>query len=324
MAVLKMFTAPVDLSAQGGGFDTTTTTNFDNTRVEGAITAGAAAQATFVHPQAAGDTTWYHFAFAKSESTNNNLDTDCFVMYEPTASGGSAVASMNILNGNPRFGAIGDATNYTSTIPLNLNVLYQVDIEVTVTAPLITVNGYVNNVLIGTITAPNTTSGHVKPGQATMQNNDNFATFYFSEGVVTDEDTRGWRIRELRPTSFGVDQSWDGNVDNVIDADLATGLSTSTNDARTSFGVSNLENVSGGDIINRVVAQTYAQRGASGLTRINHYFRYEDATRQDGGDITVGTTGDWYISEFTQNPKTSLAWVPADLAGIQLGIRART
>ena len=323
MAILKVFTGTVDLAIPGGSFDTGGT-YADLTRVNGSFQFSAGTQATVDHAQSAGDTTWYHFIFGKDTGTNGTLDTNTFTVQERGIDGGSPVAIMNILNGQPQFQAVGDSTTSTNIINLNIAVRYAVDMSVTVTPTLITVSGYVNNVLVGTVTAANTTQNKQKPGGVLLSNFANLANFFYSECIVADEDTRGWRLRELRPQSFGVDQAWTGTVNDVIDNDLATGISTATNGARTNFGLQNLENISGGDIVNRVVAQTYAQRGATGLTRINHYFRYPDQTRQDGPDITVTTTGAWYLTEFTTNPKTAAPWVPADLTGIQMGLRAQT
>lgn len=323
MTVLKVFTNTVDLTTVGGGFSTSGTFA-DLTRVNGSFQIGSNASASVEHAQSSGTTTWYHFIMGVDYANTTQFLTDVFLVQERGVDGGSTIASLLMTNGRPQFRVVGDTTESTNTLNLTNATRYAVDISVTVTSTLITVSGYINNLLIGTVTADNTTQNKQKPGRCVMTNLDNFGSTYFSECIIADEDTRGWRLRELRPQSFGVDQAWTGTVNDVVDQDLSTGISTATNGARTNFGLSKLENVTGGDIVNRVVAQTYAQRGATGLTRINHYFRYPDQSREDGGDITVTTTGTWYLTEFTTNPKTSQPWVPADLTGIQMGLRAQT
>ena len=320
MGILRVFCNPIDLSIPGGTF-TTDVARFDNTRVTGAFYIGPTAAAAVDHVAAAGTTTWYHFRWI---STNNNINNDGTTFQALDASG-NTVARMNVVNGSPTFSSVGDTTATSAVQTITIGTIYSIDMSVDVTPTNITVNGYINNVLVGTQQQTvNTVGGKGKPVRGNLITTDHQYGNYFSEGIIADIDTRGFRVRELRPQSFGVDQAWAGAVNDVVDGDLATGLSTATTDARTSFGVSNLQNISAGDIVNRIVAQTYAQRGATGLTRFNHYFRYPDATRQDAADITVSTTGQWFITEFLTNPKTSSPWVPGDLAGIQLGLRART
>lgn len=319
MSILKIFTNTVDLSVPGGSFSTNTTYH-DQTRVSGAFLLTSSESATVQHDQVAGDTTWYHFRYAQS-NVSTSYDGNVLYIRTPT---NDNIARMVIDNGQPFFSADGDTTVSTSTFLISGATVYSVDVSVQVTPTQIVVSGYFNNVLVGTATAANTTGLKPNPDRVTISNSDSAASVYYSECIVADEDTRGFRLRELRPQSFGVDQAWSGDVNDIVDDDLATGVSTETTGARVNFGVSNLENISSGDIVNRVVAQTYAQRGETGLTRINHYFRYPDATTEDGSDITVTTDGVWYLTEFADNPKTAAAWVPADFAGIQLGIRAQT
>ena len=321
MTVLRVFMNPVDLSIPGGTFSTNTT-YYDPTRSAGAFRMGPAQTASVDFPPApSGTVTWFHFVYG-TETTDANYDASSTIFIRDA--GGNDVARMDTTNGSPNFLVVGDSVVATATQIISAATMYSIDIMVDVTPTLITVSGYVNTVLIGTVTSANTVGSRGLPTKLGMANFDNQHASNFAEGVISTEDTRGYRVRELRPTSFGVDQAWAGSVADVVDNDLSTGISTPTTGARTSFGVSNLENISAGDIVNRIVAQSYAQRGASGLTRFNHYFRYADTTRQDGPDITVATTGAWYLTEFLTNPKTAAPWVPADLAGIQLGLRAQT
>lgn len=321
MAVQKIFMNLVDLTIPGLGF-TTDTTFFDPTRSSGSFIAATLESASIDFPAiTTGTTTWFH-AVTVFGNTQSNLGFNG--AWEVKVPDGTVIARMDISAGLPQFTVVGDATSSTVSQSISANVQYIFDMSVDVTPTTITVSGYINSALIGTVSAPNTTGSRPFPTRLTLNNGDNAGNLYYSEGVIASDDTRGFRVRELRPTSFGVDQAWTGDVNNVVDNDLATGISTPTDGARTSFGVSNLQNVSAGDIVNRLVAQTYAQRGATGLTRFNHYFRYPDDTREDGGDITVGTTGDWYLTEFLTNPKTTLPWTPEELSGIQIGVRGQT
>ena len=149
-------------------------------------------------------------------------------------------------------------------------------------------------------------------------------TIYWGECVIANEDTRGWRLYQLKPTAFGVDNTWDGEASSVVDGSLLTGISTDVLNERASFGVSNIENISDSALIDRICIQTYGQRGAAGLTSFNHYFRYQGGTRVDDADIALALTADMYLDEYPVDPNTSLAWNVADIQGLQIGVRART
>jgi len=319
MTILRVFANEVDLSIPGA-VSTVDPAFFDDSRVTQAFSFIDGQTSSVDSEPAAGADTWYHFRMVHG-STASSWDGITMQIKDPS---GNIVALMTVSNGSPNFSAVGDTTATTLTQVISSNTQYSIDVKVSVTPANVSMSAYINNNLIGTQTVSNTSGNRTNPTRVTFANPDNVGPLYISEGIIADEDTRGFRVRELRPQSFGVDQAWAGSANDVVDNDLATGISTPTTGARTSFGVSNLQNITAGDIVNRVVAQTYAQRGATGLTRINHYFRYPDTTRQDGPDITIDTTGSWYLTEFLNNPSTSAPWDPADLIGIQIGVRAQT
>ena len=203
---------------------------------------------------------------------------------------------------------------------IGVSALYIYDIKVETTPTSYIVSQYINTALIATITAPRNPSIHLKPMSLTFGNESGENNI--SEIIIANEDTRGMRVRELRPTSYGVHQEWDGSVTALRDDDLATGITTELPNQRASFGVSNLTHVRAGDAINRVVMQTYAQRGLTGPTKFNHFFRYGDGTIVDSAEIPLDIFSEWHLEDFSINPKTGVSWTGADLLGIQTGIRS--
>jgi len=322
MSILRIATSEADFTSMGGTASTNTT-HYDPDRVEFCFELDSAENSTLIHPQNSSGETWYHFVWSQ-DGSNSFHDTITLTIKDSqnntlTSIRQSGLATYFRINGDVFFE--GPATN----VSINTPIIFDIQVIVNGTTD-ITVRGYMNSALQFDSTQANT-QNKGQPADVEFSNyyTGNFShSKFLSEVIVADEDTRGFRLREFKPQSFGVFQQWDGTVSSVVDPSLATGVSTDVADERVSFGVSNLENVAGGDIINRVVAQSYAQRGTSGLTSINHFFRYDDGNVQDGSDIALELLGDWYVDEYPNNPRTAAPWVPDDLSGIQLGVRSRT
>jgi len=324
MAILKIATIRNDFDTMGGEISTDSD-YYDVTRVENAMKLLEGEQATISFTAAAGNVTYVHFCYG-STTADGNFDEKIVSLRDGN---NDEVAFIQMDETSLEFAVVGDTTTRASPgTSISIGTFSVIDLEITVDGTTdIQVRGFINSALQFDETVANT-GGLTNPVQALFLSPSSgtlvYPTRYVSEVIVADEDTRGLRLRELKPQSFGIFNQWDGTASSVADGSLATGVSTDVADERSAFGLRNLENVDAADIINRVVIQTYAQRGASGLTSINHFFRYEDTTIEDSTDISLGLFGAWYIEEFANNPDTAVAWVPADLEGIQIGVRART
>lgn len=317
MAILRIATSPADFTSFSG-FLATNNIYFDDTRVANGMGFTSNDTGSILFPAAAGTSTWIHFAFAQNSGNSSSAD----IAYIQDGSG-NYLFGLEESFGRLSWTVSGDTSSESNTFDNGYQNLVIMDIQLIVNGTTdITLNAYLNSALMYTATVANT-GGKGNPQRLFFQGTDAGEDFVFSEVIIADEDTRGFRLREFKPQSFGVFQQWDGDISAVTDDLLTTGISTTVADERSSFGLNNLENIETGDLINRVVAQTYAQRGASGLTSMNHFFRYDNGTIQDSSDIALTTTGDWYVEEFINNPNTAAPWAPADLAGIQLGVRAR-
>lgn len=324
MSILRIATSRADITTFGGVM-TTDGSKFDNTRVAEAYQLAAGKIASLGFDAAAGTTSWLHWVVTVDIAAVNQTLYD-----QPIATvrdaGSNDIFQMQLDNTLMSFFARGDTVVESGGTLIPNGTPITVDVEIIVTGTTdIRVSAYVGGALQFQQTVLNTL-GKTNPTSLEISNPIDAVepTVYGSEIIVADEDTRGFRLRELKPQSFGVFKQWDGTVASVVDDSLATGVSTDVLNERVSFGLSNLDNISGGDIINRIVIQSHAQRGASGLASMNHFFRYEGGTTQDGADISLGLFGEWYMDEYLTNPDTAATWLPADLAGIQMGVRART
>lgn len=321
MSIIRIATNVADLTAFGGS-KTTNSSWYANDRVEYAFFLDDGQVGTLDWQAASGNETWIHFVYAQNGNSGFN-DAVTHVIRDASA---NTLGSVRIDGALWYFRIQGDVFLEGAPISIGINSPFVVDIQFIVNPGSdITMRGYIGSALIFDSTQANT-AGRTNPTRIEFLNpySGNFEhDKIFSEVIIADEDTRGFRLRELKPQAFGVFQQWDGTVASVVDDSLATGVSTDIADERVSFGLRNLDRINPGDIINRVIVQTYAQRGAAGLTAINHFFRYDDGTIEDSANIGLGVFGDWYIEEFLTNPRTTVAWQPIDFEGLQLGLRAR-
>lgn len=316
MSIYHIAASPADILI--GGYQWDTQRGFDRNRVSGAFRIGDGQLFQIDHAVPTGNVMWYHYRLYFDDAP---IITKMMVIYDEAE---NRIAEVSFSGGQEQTYAVGDTTVSSPDRNASNDAWYTYDFRVEVVGGNINVTHYINGAVIATLTAVNT-QGKGKPARIVVSSSDtNTARPFISEIIIADEDTRGMRLRELRPVSFGIFKQWDGNVQSLRDDDLATGLTTATADARVSFGVDNLQSIRAEDIINRLVFQSYAQRGVTGLTRMNHFMRFANGTVADGSDIALNVQGTWHREEFLTNPVTGVDWEPEDFASIQTGVRART
>jgi hypothetical protein len=273
-------------------------------------------------PEPVGNTIWIHFVYGQS-GNSTAWDTTAFNGYDID---GNQCFRLDITDALTRWYLEAD-TSPNVGVSTGVNIPYVVDLEITKNGTTdMTMRVYFNGVLQGTVTAANSLDkGLPVAWLGKSDDTTNAATYYVSEMIIADEDTRGWRLRQHKPTAWGTDQDWPGTADAIVDTSLETGIVTNTLNDRASFGISN-QPVPVGVVVDRVVLQTYAQRGPSGLASFNHYFKYAGAppTDVDDADIALSANLDMYIDEYPTSPNTGLAWTDTELNDIQFGVRART
>lgn len=317
MSILRIITGPADVGVGGFNWNTASTFAYDTTRVEGSFHFTDNNVLPIPHDAPAATEAWYHFRYSHV-GLYSFSGGDVVIISDENS---NEVARFGISAGKLRATAVGDTAAATGTQAIAQSTSYSIDLHVTVAAT-ITVRYYINGALYGEATAQNTQNrGTPRNLTLTWPGSGNL-NFYFAELIVADEDTRGMRVREMRPKSFGIFQEWDGSISSLRDTDLATGISTDTADRRVSFGITNIEHVQPGDIINRVVAQTYAQKGETGLSAFNHFFRHRNGNVTDGATQTLAVLGGFFAEEFLTNPDTLAAWQPEDFSSLQSGIRS--
>lgn len=321
MAILKFLNEISDFNAMSAT-TSTSVTFMEPTRVEHAYVLSPLTSFTASWPAPAGSTVWMHYVFGV-DSIGSGWTTNIFSFYDAS---NNLVLTLDIVSGQSRWEIYGDTSpTSTHTNIINAETVYDIQFIKNGTTD-VTVNVYQDGILkVNALSAANVVDFGV-PVSMTANALDEISAGngYFSECVITDEDTRGWRLRQHRVISAGVDTDWDGSINAIVDQALDTAITTNTLNDRAGFGLSNLADIPSGATIDRVALQTYAQRGATGLANFNHFFRYDTPTTSDSSDIALSLSADIFIEEFATSPNTAVAWTDTEMAGIQFGVRART
>lgn len=319
MAVLKIISDDAEIDSRSIGVQSTNATYIDTTRVAYGWDVGYNESLHVSWPEPAGNTIWIHYRYGQN-SVQSGWDADILRFFDAN---GRDVVLFEIVGTSNRWVLYGD-TSPTITYAGSTGP-QMIDIRITKNGTTdIQMEVYSNGVLRGTVTPTNAVNSGLPIAMVVEQFDvSNSGNVFLSEFIIADESTIGWRLRQHSPQSFGAFSAWIGDANGVVARRLDTAIRSNTLDARTSFGLTNLP-VPLATNIDRVVLQTVALRGSSGLAQINHFFRDTGATVSDAPDIALTTTPQMYVEEFPTNPFTGLAWVDTELTDLQYGIRART
>lgn len=323
MAILKFLCQAEDFDIADATLSTNAT-YVDTTRVEYgfAFNIDEGLQASW--PAPAGNTIWFHWRHGQSTTTGL---WDDFAIPGWFDANGNRVFYMSITNGIVQFNLEGDS-NVSSSFGATTGArMFDVQLTVNGTTDL-TLNVYVDGVLtINGLTTGNVVNKGI-PSYFWTRHTDGGSqgTQYWSEGLVADESTVGWRLRQHRPTAYATHNEWTdtdivaaGNVGNNV------GIVTNTNDDRVSFDLSNLTDIPSLATINRVCVVSRVQRGSTGLANFNHFFIYSAGpTTSHDSNVAVGTTLQEFISEYPTSPNTGVAWTDTEMQGLEVGVRGRT
>jgi len=322
MAIVKFLCEESDFNSLEGVVDTNSS-YWDSTRTETGWYFTYTDSFVATWPVLANDV-WFHFRMGQSTSNTLWDDTRAFRFNDID---GNQMMALGIENGTHVWRLFGDTTtSATYTAVVGTGQIFDVQLVKNGTTDF-TLNVWRDGVLVvNALTTGNTVDYDIPVSWTLNLLDTSPQTYrvYFNECVIADEDTRGWRLRQHLPTAFGVDTDWIGDANGVVGGNMGNGIISDTLDDLAGFGVSNIENLPVAVVVDRVVLQTYAQRGATGLAKFNHFFRYDTPTYDHDADHTLALSTEMFIDEYPTSPDTGVAWTDTEMAGIQFGVRSRT
>lgn len=284
--------------------------------------SGDAFPCSMKHVQPAGDY-WLHFRWYGTYAYNDvGSDGGIFSLYDGS---GIRIVQFDFLDGNGRIIVYGDTTVTGPNFSFGQFQVHTYDVKVEVGAN-ITVTLWVNEGLVCTVTAANS-AGRTQVARTTFDMDDltggsSSAHFYINEIIVTDgEDTRGWRLSMLVPTSQGTYNEWDLGYAVLADLSEDSRMAAAAAGLRTSWNPTAYGGAGGSAAIRAVIASTLAIKGNSGPSKVSNFLRI-GGVNYDGAAITPGAGGADLICQtvWDQKPGAGVDWTPADLAALEVGI----
>ena len=147
----------------------------------------------------------------------------------------------------------------------------------------------------------------------------------FSEVIVADESTVGWRVATIVPTGAGATGAWTGlwsDVDEVT-IDDTDWLESNTNAQVETMVASNLSVAAAAMDVQALAVVARARKGGSGIQQIQMALRtnatdyYSSTLALDPGFIPIDNL--WLT-----NPDTAAQWTPAEIDAIEIGVKSIT
>lgn len=140
----------------------------------------------------------------------------------------------------------------------------------------------------------------------------------YSEIIVADGDTRNARLDLLRPVAAGAYGNWNGPISSLSDDDPTTGITTvSPNQNQSTV----LTPYSGANNISNIVQVTTTVRGLNSPTQLQHLIRMSGVDYLTPS-FSVPFEKAYQVTDWRQNPATSLPWAATDLTNVEWGFRS--
>lgn len=203
------------------------------------------------------------------------------------------------------------------SFPMNINQINSVDVRYEETGSVIKADLYINGGLAASVTyAGNHSWGgpaHITVGASFAQDG---SFMQISEIIIADGDTRNARLDLLRPVASGGETDWVGTAASLADDDPSSGMTSIAANERQTVTISAY---SGAANISTVVIATQALVGANAPQNMRHTVRMATVNYDSSGDLPLGDTLGYGLTDFQINPATSLPWVGGDMASLEMG-----
>ncbi len=218
-----------------------------------------------------------------------------------------------------------DDTEYTLTryLPKAENALRTYDVQLKFSALNVEARVYVDEILI--LSQSYSAAGWNHPkyfrlGSSYSINDGQDEEYqYFSEIIVADGDTRNARLDLLRPVAVGAYGNWNGPVSSLSDDDPTTGMTTVSPEQSQS---TILTPYTGANNISNIVQVTTSVRGINSPTGLQHLIRMS-AVDYLTPTFAVPFSKDYQVTDWTENPATSLPWAASDLVNVEFGFKSK-
>jgi len=269
---------------------------------------------------------WFHFrAGAEDFYINNNEQ-----FLELTTDDGISIYRISFYNRITsgegfHFYLTADGSNYAEVrgfIPWGNNQLRTFDVQYKFTGVNLQVRCYCNELLLHTYDIP--VASYFRPARMLLGGfigtvNETVGRSYYSEIIVADADTRNARMDLLRPTAVGAYGNWQGPVVSLADDDPTTGMTTTLPNQNQS---TILTPYTGANNISNIVQVTTTVRGINAPENLRHLIRMSGVDYLSADTYAIPFEKAYQVTDWAQNPATSLPWTATDLVNVEFGFRS--
>lgn len=298
--------------------------SFDNNRVPYSIGVPlyTLVSSPIIEDPGVTNTWWFHFRCGAEQWYLNNEET----LAEIIDSVGNSILRISYHNRNTEgyhmYLSV-DGISYTQVrgnIPWGNNQLRTFDIRYEFNGVNIIVGVYVNELLLYEWDLP--VASYKRPTNLVLGGAIGLSAIgkqYYSEIIVADGDTRNSRLDLLRPTAVGAYSNWNGPVASLSDDDPTTGMTTTLANQNQSTV---LTPYSGANNISNIVQVTTTVRGINAPENLRHLIRMSGVDYLSTDTYAIPFEKDFQVTDWAQNPATSLPWAATDLVNTEFGFRS--
>ena len=268
---------------------------------------------------------WFHANVYNWGSTVND-DGPCLMFYGDTGDMiGGIYTGTGTNNGRRVTSAAGASAAQVGSTYTQSNSLGLIDVHVEydlASSGNIVVTNYWNGTIVGSASTTAITSNSSTGIDHIMVGGWDHDSFYMSEIIVSDSDTRGMRLGQMTPDGAGNYSAWENAGTDIGFSKNFTGISSAVAADRESWSLSSYSGPASPTTIHAVVNQVYGTPGNSGPSQVDSFLRIS-STDYDSGALTPeamkACTYEW-----TTNPNTAGAWATTDFAALEAGVEAVT
>ena len=300
---------------------------FDSSRVPYAIecpTLTPCGSPTF--KEATTNEYWFHFRHG-SNTWRSNRDENIIEINDIDGNQIFKLSYRNFTTHGYRSRFIVDGATNTNNryYPMRSDAMRTYDIQLKWTALNAEARVYMNEILIETMTSVMTSFVHPRKVVFGGRLGDSAGAGggtgedFISEVIIADGDTRNARLDLLRPIAVGAYGNWNGPVISLSDDDPTTGMTTTSPDQNQSTV---LTPYTGANNISNIVQTTTTVRGVNAPENLRHLIRMSGTDHLSDDTYAIPFEKDYQVTDWVQNPATSLPWAATDLVNVEWGFRS--
>ena len=177
---------------------------------------------------------------------------------------------------------------------------------------------YLNSLLLVSISRVTDSNGGFKTGTVKTPQDVAGRYDYFSEVVVADMDTRGYRVKTLVPIGAGTEVDWTGTfaeIDEIVpDADSIQAVAIGNIGTFTTGGLASANMAIAAVCVNGIISN-------NGVNDVQAVLR-KGSVNYPSADIGVTSGAVPYCTVFNDDPSTGTGWLTDDLTAVEFGFKA--